>query len=100
MLYVLLQTYEDEASYVQLQLYKWEGDARTFNKPGPYIEMVTSSNNPDGTIREPVVKRGGKVIYDFAYYWPHYTPITHRQDHDIMLFTFSKIAGHAGSRIG
>ncbi|KAG5385616.1 hypothetical protein IGI04_037086 [Brassica rapa subsp. trilocularis] len=93
-------TYEEEASYVQSQLYKWEGDARTFNKPGPYIEMVTSPNNPDGTIREPVVNRGGKVIYDFAYYWPHYTPITHRQDHDIMLFTFSKIAGHAGSRIG
>lgn len=102
MLCVLVQTYVEEASYLQSKLYKWEGDARTFDRNGPYIEMVTSPNNPDGTIREPVVNRteGGKVIHDFAYYWPHYTPITRRQDHDLMLFTFSKITGHAGSRIG
>ncbi|XP_019094438.1 PREDICTED: tryptophan aminotransferase-related protein 1-like [Camelina sativa] len=95
-------TYVEEASYLDSKLYKWEGDARTFDKKGPYIEMVTSPNNPDGTMREPVVNRreGGKVIHDFAYYWPHYTPITRRQDHDLMLFTFSKITGHAGSRIG
>ncbi|CAA7035993.1 unnamed protein product [Microthlaspi erraticum] len=93
-------TYVEEASYLQSKLYKWEGDARTFDKNGPYIEMMTSPNNPDGTIREPVVNRSGKVIHDFAYYWPHYTPITRRQDHDLMLFTFSKITGHAGSRIG
>lgn len=93
----------DEGSYLRSELYKWEGDARTFNKNGPYIEMVTSPNNPDGTMREPVVKRsdqGGKVIHDFAYYWPHYTPITRCEDHDLMLFTFSKITGHDGSRIG
>ncbi|CAH8253319.1 unnamed protein product [Arabidopsis lyrata] len=95
-------TYVEEASYVQSSLYKWEGDARTFDNKGPYIELVTSPNNPDGTMREPVVNRreDGKVIHDFAYYWPHYTPITRRQDHDLMLFTFSKITGHAGSRIG
>ncbi|CAH2033709.1 unnamed protein product [Thlaspi arvense] len=95
-------TYVEEASYVQSKLYEWEGDARTFHKKGPYIEMVTSPNNPDGTIREPVVNgtEGGKVIHDLAYYWPHYTPITRRHDHDLMLFTFSKISGHAGSRIG
>jgi L-tryptophan--pyruvate aminotransferase len=85
-------------------MYKWEGDAWGFDKKGPYIELVTSPNNPDGTIRETVVNRPdddeAKVIHDFAYYWPHYTPITRRQDHDIMLFTFSKITGHAGSRIG
>jgi L-tryptophan--pyruvate aminotransferase len=82
-------------------LYKWEGDACTFNKDGPYIEVVNSPNNPDGTLRETVVKRGqGKVIYDFAYYWPQYTAITSAADHDIMLFTFSKCTGHAGSRIG
>nr|UTI76435.1 Ann.TAA1 [Brassica napus] len=73
-------------------------------RKGPCIELVTSPNNPDGTLRETVVNRPdddeGKVIHDFAYYWPHYTPITRRQDHDIMLFTFSKITGHAGSRIG
>lgn len=73
----------------------------TFDKDGPYIEVVTSPNNPDGTIREAVVNLGeGKLVYDLAYYWPQYTPITHPLDHDIMLFTFSKCTGHAGSRIG
>ncbi|XP_006390871.2 LOW QUALITY PROTEIN: L-tryptophan--pyruvate aminotransferase 1 [Eutrema salsugineum] len=97
-------TYVEETTYVRSGMYKWEGDAWGFDKKGPYIELVTSPNNPDGTIRETVVNRPeddeGKVIHDFAYYWPHYTPITRRQDHDIMLFTFSKITGHAGSRIG
>ena len=83
-------------------LYKWAGDAYTFNKDGrPYIEVVNSPNNPDGTHREAVVNGGkGKVIYDFAYYWPQYTAITSAADHDIMLFTLSKCTGHAGSRIG
>ncbi|KAK2427956.1 tryptophan aminotransferase-related protein [Trifolium repens] len=42
----------------------------------------------------------GKLIHDLAYYWPQYTPITYEADHDVMLFTFSKCTGHAGSRIG
>lgn len=85
-------------------LYKWAGDANAFvsEKDRPYVEVVCSPNNPDGTIREPVVKSGGegKMIYDLAYYWPNYTPITSAADHDIMLFTVSKCTGHAGSRIG
>ncbi|CAN8235723.1 unnamed protein product [Cochlearia groenlandica] len=100
-------TYVEETTYVGSGMYKWEGDAWGFDKKGPYIELVTSPNNPDGTIRETVVNRLGhdddeeaKVIHDFAYYWPQYTPITHCHDRDIMLFTFSKITGHAGSRIG
>ncbi|CAH2066590.1 unnamed protein product [Thlaspi arvense] len=97
-------TYVEETTYVRSGMYKWEGDAWRFDKKGSYIELVTSPNNPDGTIRETVVNRPdddeAKVIHDYAYYWPHYTPITRRQDNDIMLFTFSKITGHAGSRIG
>ncbi|XP_010551598.1 PREDICTED: L-tryptophan--pyruvate aminotransferase 1-like [Tarenaya hassleriana] len=94
-------TYSEETSYQRSEIYRWEGDAMSFDKEGPYIELVTSPNNPDGTIREQVVKKpDGNAIYDFAYYWPHYTPITHSPDHDVMLFTFSKITGHAGSRIG
>lgn len=82
-------------------LYKWEGDAYTYDKEGPYIEIVTSPNNPDGTIRHSVVnQKGGKLIHDLAYYWPQYTAITHPANHDIMLFTFSKCTGHAGTRIG
>ncbi|XP_061986320.1 tryptophan aminotransferase-related protein 1-like [Populus nigra] len=94
--------YKDQAEFLLSGLYKWEGDAHTFDKDGPYIEVVTSPNNPDGAIREAVVNLGeGKLVYDLAYYWPQYTPITdHPLDHDIMLFTFSKCTGHAGSRIG
>ncbi|KAI4314368.1 hypothetical protein L6164_027283 [Bauhinia variegata] len=94
--------YKDEVEVVLSRLYKWSGDANVFDKDEAYIEVVTSPNNPDGTLRGPVVKSRaeGKLVYDFAYYWPQYTPITHKADHDIMLFTFSKCTGHAGSRIG
>jgi len=39
-------------------------------------------------------------VYDLAYYWPCYTTIDKRLDEDIMLFTTSKLSGHAGSRLG
>ncbi|XP_074309894.1 tryptophan aminotransferase-related protein 1-like [Silene latifolia] len=83
-------------------MYEWRGDTRTFDdKEGPYIEVVTSPNNPDGLWRKPMVNReGGMLIHDLAYYWPQYVPITGPADYDIMLFTMSKFTGHAGSRIG
>lgn len=87
--------------YLKSGLYKWAGDARTFELDTPYIELVTSPNNPDGSIRQAVVnKGGGRTVHDLAYYWPQYTPITHTASHDIMLFTVSKSTGHAGTRIG
>ncbi|KAJ6410256.1 hypothetical protein OIU84_007077 [Salix udensis] len=82
-------------------LYKWAGDAQSFSKEGPYIELVTSPNNPDGHVRQSVVnKSGGILVHDLAYYWPQYSPIAAAADHDIMLFTVSKSTGHAGMRIG
>lgn len=101
-----LQQYPAETDYLRSGLYKWDGDANTFDKNnGAYIEVVNSPNNPDGTIREAVLAKvnrsaEGKLIHDLAYYWPQYTPITGAADHDIMLFTLSKCTGHAGSRIG
>ncbi|BAT99499.1 hypothetical protein LR48_Vigan03g318400 [Vigna angularis] len=94
--------YQDEISILRSGLYQWGGDAASYKKNEPYIEVITSPNNPDGIIRGPVVKSEakGKLIHDLAYYWPHYTPITHQADHDLMLFTFSKCTGHAGSRFG
>ncbi|CAL0330848.1 unnamed protein product [Lupinus luteus] len=94
--------YPDAAGFLRSGIYHWGGDAKLYDKDEPYIEIVTSPNNPDGTIRGPVVrsKSEGKLVHDFAYYWPQYTPITHKADHDVMLFTFSKCTGHAGSRIG
>lgn len=65
------------------------------------IEVITSPNNPDGSLRESVLSgNGSRSVYDLAYYWPHYTAISGPLDQDLMIFTLSKITGHAGSRIG
>ncbi|KAB1207865.1 L-tryptophan--pyruvate aminotransferase 1 [Morella rubra] len=95
-------SYPEVVELLRSELYKWAGDANTFDKDGPYIEVVCSPNNPDGAVRQAVVNRGDQrqVIYDLAYYWPQYTAITGPADHDIMLFTSSKCTGHAGSRVG
>lgn len=87
--------------FLKSGLYKWAGDAHKFTQNKPYIELVTSPNNPDGSTRKPVVNRKeGILVHDLAYYWPQYTPITSPADHDLMLFTVSKSSGHAGARIG
>lgn len=94
-------SYPSMCDYLKTSLFKWGGDAHTYEKEGSYIEIVTSPNNPDGSLREPVVNRsGGAVLHDLAYYWPHYTPIAAPADFDLSLFTASKCTGHAGSRIG
>ncbi|KAF0921203.1 hypothetical protein E2562_039313 [Oryza meyeriana var. granulata] len=95
-------SYPAVTDFLRSGLFRWAGDADTFEGDS-YIELVCSPNNPDGTIREAVLasKTGnGKTVHDLAYYWPQYTPITKRADHDIMLFTVSKSTGHAGTRIG
>ncbi|XP_057419865.1 tryptophan aminotransferase-related protein 2-like isoform X2 [Lotus japonicus] len=87
--------------YQKSGLHKWDGDAESFDKDGPYIELVTSPNNPDGYTRRSVVNRSqGILVHDLAYYWPQYTPISSPSDHDLTLFTVSKSTGHAGMRIG
>ncbi|CAN4085724.1 unnamed protein product [Withania somnifera] len=94
-------SYPEVTDFVRSGLHKWGGDARKCKKDGPYIEFITSPNNPDGVIREPVVNGDkGKLIHDLAYYWPQYTAITSPANHDLMLFTVSKCTGHAGSRVG
>ncbi|KAK0586723.1 hypothetical protein LWI29_011381 [Acer saccharum] len=73
----------------------------SYKKRGPYNEIVTSPNNPDGFIRQSVVNRSqGILVHDLAYYWPQYTSISFPANHDLMLFTVSTITGHAGMRIG
>uniref|UniRef100_A0A1D1XRS1 Tryptophan aminotransferase-related protein 2 n=1 Tax=Anthurium amnicola TaxID=1678845 RepID=A0A1D1XRS1_9ARAE len=94
-------SYPTVTDFLRSGLYRWAGDAHSFDANTPYIELVCSPNNPDGFLREAVVnKETGSTIHDLAYYWPQYTPITTTASHDIMLFTFSKITGHAGTRIG
>ncbi|KAK9108155.1 hypothetical protein Syun_024166 [Stephania yunnanensis] len=95
-------SYPALTEFLKSGLYKWAGDACNFDKEEPYIELVTSPNNPDGFIREAVAncRKLGKLVHDLAYYWPQYTAITAPADHDVMLFTVSKCTGHAGTRIG
>ncbi|OEL21345.1 Alliin lyase [Dichanthelium oligosanthes] len=87
--------------------YKWEGTtARWVNvsrnaSSSTFIEFVASPNNPDSLLRKPVL--GGassKAIVDHTYYWPHFTHIPAPADEDVMLFSASKLSGHAGSRFG
>ncbi|KAF7806049.1 Tryptophan aminotransferase-related protein 2 [Senna tora] len=94
-------SYASMSDYQKSGLYKWGGDAEKYEKEGPYIELVTSPNNPDGHTRRSVVNRThGFVVHDLAYYWPQYTPISAPADHDLSLFTLSKSTGHAGIRLG
>lgn len=93
-------SYPAVTDYLKSGLFQWAGDANTY-KGDEYIELVCSPNNPDGFIRTNVLSSAtGKAIHDLAYYWPQYTPITSKADHDLMLFTVSKSTGHAGTRLG
>lgn len=94
----LVQSYPSVTNYLSSALFRWAGDAKTFNGD-TCIELVCSPNNPDGSSRKPVAK-SGKAAHDLAYYWPQYTAITEAAGHDIMLFTVSKCTGHAGTRLG
>ncbi|RZB61000.1 Tryptophan aminotransferase-related protein 4 isoform B [Glycine soja] len=83
--------------------FSYEGDTSLWknntNSSFRFIEFVTSPNNPDGKLNKGVLKGSDvKTIYDRAYYWPHFTAISSPADDDLMVFTISKLTGHAGSR--
>uniref|UniRef100_A0A7S1TUR2 Alliinase C-terminal domain-containing protein n=1 Tax=Phaeomonas parva TaxID=124430 RepID=A0A7S1TUR2_9STRA len=68
------------------------------------IEYVTSPNNPDGAMRDKRFPQSS-VIFDYAYQWPHYTPVSSDlldqvPEGGVALFTMSKVTGHAGTRLG
>ncbi|KAJ6794731.1 alliin lyase-like [Iris pallida] len=94
--------YELQTDFFDSREYEWEeGAASDFANAsnGNFIEFVTSPNNPDSLLRRSVLG-GSSVIYDHCYYWPHYTAIPAPADGDVMLFSNSKISGHASSRFG
>lgn len=85
--------------------YRWGGTTALWvnasrNSTDGFIEFVTSPNNPDAQLYEPVLGGSAPVIVDHAYYWPHFTHIPAPADEDVMMFTMSKPSGHAGSRFG
>lgn len=65
------------------------------------IEWVTYPNNPDGKRLSPAFQLDPeKQIYDTVYYWPSYTRNMIPLDHNIMIFSLSKLSGHASTRLG
>ncbi|KAK3118934.1 hypothetical protein QOZ80_9BG0710900 [Eleusine coracana subsp. coracana] len=82
--------------------YRWGGNTALWANATArmsFIEFVTSPNNPDTLLQKPILG-GASAIVDHAYYWPHITHIPAPADEDVMLFTMSKLSGHAGSRFG
>jgi len=80
---------------------EWEGITADWKNASnqSFIEFVTSPNNPDGRLQRAVLG-GSATIYDHCYYWPHYTAIPAPSDEDVMVFSISKVSGHASSRFG
>lgn len=85
----------------------WEGDARSWAKRSQslnstrFVEIVASPNNPTAFLQEGMLDgENVRTVYDHAYYWPHFTAIIEPANKDMMLFTLSKLTGHAGSRLG
>ncbi|KAL7154560.1 hypothetical protein ABFS83_03G009600 [Erythranthe nasuta] len=98
--------YRLQTNYFQNVHFKFDEDVSlpnnsSYNTEANVIEIVTSPNNPDGNLKE-AVSQGPlvSVIYDHAYYWPHFSAIPSPVDEDVTIFTMSKLTGHAGSRVG
>ncbi|KAJ9146083.1 hypothetical protein P3X46_028394 [Hevea brasiliensis] len=97
--------YEEQTDFFRSVDFRFQGDTslwKNYSEAGTdMIEFVTSPNNPDGQLNKAVLQgQNVKAIYDRAYYWPHFTAIPAPADEDVMIFTLSKLTGHAGSRFG
>lgn len=97
--------YELQTEFFATEDYKFYGDTsmlkNTSGASTNVIEFVTSPNNPDGQLKKAVLQGPyAKTIYDHAYNWPHFTAIPFPADEDLMIFTLSKLTGHAGLRFG
>ncbi|KAK9270675.1 hypothetical protein L1049_026257 [Liquidambar formosana] len=97
--------YKTQTDFFQSTEFKFQGDTSMWNDTSNtsmnFIEFVTSPNNPDGQLKKAILEGPSvKTIYDHAYYWPHFTAIPAPADEDVMIFTISKLTGHAGTRFG
>ncbi|CAL5386314.1 unnamed protein product [Camellia sinensis] len=102
---LLLLLESSQTNFFRSMDYKFVGDTSMWKNTSDVnmnmIEFVTSPNNPDGQLKKAVLRGSSvKTIHDYAYYWPHFTAIPAPADEDLMLFTLSKLTGHAGSRFG
>ncbi|RDX93244.1 Tryptophan aminotransferase-related protein 4, partial [Mucuna pruriens] len=97
--------YRTQTQFFNSKDYSFEGDTSSWKNVSDsttrFIEFVASPTNPDGKLTKGVLEGPNiRTIYDLAYYWPHFTPIPSPANEDVMLFTISKLTGHAGSRFG
>ncbi|XP_016510340.1 tryptophan aminotransferase-related protein 3 [Nicotiana tabacum] len=97
--------YKLQTDYLQTRHYEFIGDPSLLNNSdigGDVFEFVTSPSNPEGNLEGPVLKGGPNVkyIFDRVYYWPQFTAIPAPADDDLMIFSLSKLTGHAGTRLG
>lgn len=97
--------YKQQTEYFESVDFKFQGDTSLWknstDSSSNVIEFVTSPNNPDGQLNKAVLDAPYvKTIHDRAYFWPHFTPIPAPADEDLMIFTLSKLSGHAGTRFG
>ncbi|RZC90108.1 hypothetical protein C5167_044735 [Papaver somniferum] len=98
--------YKSQTEFYNSKNFEWEGDTSMWKKKSfppsvNFIEFVTSPNNPDGKLKDPVLQGPSvKTINDHAYYWPHYTAIPAPANEDLVIFTLSKLTGHGSSRFG
>ncbi|KAL0352256.1 UNVERIFIED_CONTAM: Tryptophan aminotransferase-related protein 4 [Sesamum calycinum] len=95
--------YKEQTEFFKAKQFEFHGDASllrngTSKTTENVIEFVASPNNPDGNLKKAVLEGPSvKTIHDYAYYWPHYTAIPAPADEDLMIFTMSKLTGHAGA---
>eukprot|EP01137_Pigoraptor_chileana_P029268 Opistho-2@14278 len=79
---------------------------------GPLVDIVVLPSNPTGAIRE-ALPHATHAIHDLSYAWPHLMSSSSSLSPDsgqpapsfprcdsIMLFSLSKLSGHAGTRLG
>ncbi len=92
-------TYPDYKMMANVMRYPWVTD--------PHVEIVTSPNNPDGSIQSPSTQAEA-IIWDMVYAWPwygynHRDIVNHSLSNDrynILVFSCSKSIGLGGARVG
>lgn len=97
--------YKQQTEYFRAVDFNFGGDVSLWRNNSDdntnLIEFVNSPYNPDGQLKEAVLRSPNvEHVYDRVYYWPYFTAISAQADNDIMLFSISKLTGHAGSRFG
>jgi len=71
--------------------------------PSNVVEAVTEPNNPSGYPREPFYTTNPYWFNDLVYYWPHLGGFGYNipmKNSDTAFFSFTKLTGHAATRIG